>query len=341
MQRGERPHVWVLCGGASSERDVSLRSGAAVAKALSRAAASGAWHGSVDTVVIDPEGSWLTPSGHLPELQALSCLEERHVIFIAMHGGRGEDGRLQSVLEAAGVRYTGSGPAASALCMDKRATRSVFADEGLRVPRGRLVSTLSGEDSGAGVLLRQLEELSPSSAGWFVKPNAGGSSEGVTFVDSADGILPAIARILDSGDRALVEERILGVEVSVGVIGRTGEDLRALPTVEIHPRSSGWFDADEKYSESGAEEVCPPERISPEVDEELRRAALRAHVGTGCHSHSRTDFIVREDGVFFALEIKTIPGMTERSLLPLEAAAAGMDYESLCLELLRIARPHA
>ena len=332
--------MWVLSGGDSSEREVSLRSGAAVTRALERASAAGAWVGEVASVVLQEDGRWSTPSGLTTELEALSMLTEDHVAFIALHGGRGEDGRLQAVLESAGARYTGSGPAASTLCMDKRAARSVFVDEGLRVPHGRLVSTLSSEDSDAGLLLRELEELSQGGAGWFVKPNTGGSSEGVSYVERASDLLPAVARVLEGGDRALVEARVMGLEVSVGVIGRTGHDLRALPTVEIRPRSSGWFDVEEKYSDAGALEVCPPELVAPGVDEELRIAALKAHVGMGCHSHSRTDFIVREDGIFFALEINTIPGMTERSLLPLEAAAAGMEYDALCLELLRLAGPH-
>jgi D-alanine-D-alanine ligase len=152
----------------------------------------------------------------------------------------------------------------------------------------------------------------------------------------ADDLLPAIATVLAEGDRALVEGLVRGVEVSVGVIGHLGRDLRPLPTVEIRPRSAGWFDPTEKYAASGAEEICPPESVPPGVDEELRMLAARAHVATGCRGYSRTDFIVTERAEIFALEINTLPGLTERSLLPLEAAAAGMSFESLCLEILRL-----
>ena len=333
-----RETVWVVSGGASSEREVSLRSGAAVTAALQRAADTGAWFGVVHSVTITEDGEWLTPDGALSELDALKSLGDQHTCFLALHGGRGEDGRLQAVLESAGVRYTGSGPASSALCMDKRATRGVLIDEGVPVPPGRLVSALSAEGSDASNLLQELVDLSPHGAGWFVKPNTGGSSEGIALVRDPSELLPAVARVLDSGDRALVEARVAGVEVSVGVLGEQGSDLRALPTVEILPQGSEWFDVQEKYSESGAVEVCPPEHVAPDVDERLRMAALRAHVGAGCYGHSRVDFIVCDSGDFFALEVNTIPGMTERSLLPLEAAASGMTYEALCLELLRLAR---
>jgi len=331
----------VLSGGTSSEREVSLRSGEAVVGALRVAADSGAWEGTVTSVVIEEDGTWNTPDGRLKELDALRDLGAEHVVFIALHGGRGEDGRLQAVLESAGVRYTGSGPSASALCMDKRAARGVLLDEGLNVPPGLLVPRLLSGDTDQARLQRELEELSPNGDGWFVKPNKGGSSAGVTRVMEPGGLLAAISTVLESGDSALVERLIRGVEVSVGVIGVLGRDLRALPTVEIQPQGSDWFDEAEKYAASGAVEVCPPENIPHSVDEDLRRSALRAHVATGCRGHSRTDFMVTEGGDIYALEVNTIPGLTERSLLPLEAAAAGMNFQSLCLEMLRLASSDA
>lgn len=327
----------MLAGGNSSEREVSLRSGQAVVDALQGASKASRWSGTVLPVTLDWDGCWSMPGGAMPELEALNSLGPNHIIFNALHGGRGENGQLQAVLETANVCYTGSGPASSALCMDKRATRGALTDEGLRVPPGLLVGSVSAEDSGHVRLQQALESLSPHGAGWFIKPNQGGSSAGITRALSSDDLLPAIISIMDSGDRALVEAAILGAEFSVGVVGIEGVDLRALPPVEIQPRNASWFDQDEKYKPDGASEVCPPEDLSPETDEELRQTAVRAHIATGCRGYSRTDFMVTTDGEIYTLEVNTLPGLTERSLLPLEAAAAGMNFESLCLEILRLA----
>ncbi len=307
-------------------------------QALELAAERGAFEGSACSVVIGSDGLWETPAGRLSELDAVKEMGPEHIAFLALHGGRGEDGRLQAVLESAGVRYTGSGPAASALCMDKRAARGVLLDEGIQVPPGLLIDSISSEDSVQARLQQRLEGLSPRGHGWFVKPNSGGSSAGIARVLEACDLIPAVASILAGGERALVEGLIRGVEVSVGVIGESGRDLRALPTVEIQPKTSGWFDTKEKYASAGAVEICPPENIPPAVDEELRMLAVRAHVATDCRGYSRSDFIVTETAEIYALEVNTIPGLTERSLLPLEAAAAGMNFESLCLEILRLAR---
>jgi D-alanine-D-alanine ligase len=296
----------------------------------------------VETAVLEEDGSWTWRGERQSELTALQALrrERDTTVFLALHGGRGEDGRIQALLESAQVRYTGSGPAASSLCMDKRAARGVLVDEGLRVPPAQLVSQLPADADSRARLQQALAELSGEEAGWFVKPNLGGSSAGIQRVQSADGLLAAVSLILELGDRALVEAAILGTELSVGVLGIEGVDLRALPPVEIRPRSAGWFDAVEKYDvERGAIEVCPPQSVSPKVDERLREQALRAHTATGCRCYSRTDFIVTAEDEIVALEVNTLPGLTARSLLPLEALCAGMDFESLCLEILRLAGP--
>jgi D-alanine-D-alanine ligase len=287
---------------------------------------------------LDVGGDWILDGVKLPELVALQGLDPETVVFLALHGGRGEDGRIQAVLECANLRYTGSGPAASSLCMDKRAARGVLKDEGLAVPAGKLVDHLPAEVDLLAVLRQSLMDLSPSGSAWFVKPNRGGSSAGVRRVVDADELIPAVAAVLAEGDRALVEAAVVGVELSVGVLGVAGVDLRALPPVEIRPRAGGWFDPKEKYDEAcGAEEICPTEGVSASVDERLRECALRAHVATGCRGYSRTDFIARADGEVFALEVNTLPGLTARSLLPLAAQCAGMDFESLCVEILRLA----
>jgi len=333
-------HVLVLSGGDSSERDVSLRSGQAVREALEQAAQGGLWGGDVETAVLEGDGTWCWRGESWSELSALQAMAPQTVVFLALHGGRGEDGRIQAALESAGLRYTGSGPAASSLCMDKRATRGVLLDEGLSVPPARLVSRLPADADDRARLEQALRALSEGDEGWFVKPNQGGSSAGIHRVHHPDGLLDAASAVLEGGDRALVEAAVSGVELSVGVLGIAGVDLRALPPVEIQPKNAGWFDGTEKYDESnGAREVCPPENVPPEIDERLRELAVRAHTGTGCRGYSRTDFIATPAGEIVALEVNTLPGLTVRSLLPLEASCAGMDFESLCLEILRLAGP--
>ena len=330
--------VLVLSGGDSAERAVSLRTGEAVTQALLGAAHGDAWSAVVETAVMEEDGSWTWRGESWSELSALQALDSGTIVFLALHGGRGEDGRIQSVLESAGLRYTGSGPAASSLCMDKRATRVVLSDEGLLVPPGRLISRMPGDADGLARLEQALVALSGGEEGWFVKPNRGGSSDGVHHVQSKADLMPAVSRVLESCGRALVEGAVPGVELSVGVLGVEGVDLRALPPVEIRPMNSGWFDATQKYDEvSGAEEICPPESVSPDTVERLRGAALRAHAAAGCRGYSRTDFIVTPQAEIVALEVNTLPGLTKRSLLPLEASCSGMDFESLCLEILRLA----
>jgi len=330
--------VVVLSGGESTEREVSLRSGEAVREALEAATHDHGWAGKVEPAVLEADGTWLWRGEPWTELAAVNALEPETTVFLALHGGRGEDGRIQAVLQSAGIRYTGSGPAASAICMDKRATRGVLMDEGIVVPPARLVHELPADLDGRARLQQDLMDLSPGGDGWFVKPNSGGSSVGIARVRDSELLLPAISEVHRSGERALVEAAIQGAELSVGVIGEVGVDLRPLPPVEIRPKHSDWFDPSEKYDEhDGAQEVCPPESVSADVDERVRQAAIKAHVSTGCRGYSRTDFIATSDELIYALEVNTLPGLTARSLLPLEAASAGMSFESLCLEILRLA----
>ena len=321
--------VAVLLGGRSSEREVSLRSGNAVLRALAG--------GSVERVLaleIEPDGRWKFEGRSLSALEALAAVPRGTLFFLALHGGEGEDGSIQGLLGTQGFRHTGSGVGASALCMDKQHTRAVLAAEGLRVARGRLVRPLEWRAARASVLA---EIAAFGGQGCVVKPNRGGSSVDTFVVEDARQLEPRITRVLETGDLALVEERIQGIETTCAVLGNATGELRALTPVEIVPKPGRFFDYKEKYDAQGAQEFCPPRSITEALVHELEALALRAHRATGCDGYSRTDFFVPAEGAPVVLEVNTLPGLTDRSLLPLSAARHGFSFEELCLEILALA----
>jgi len=326
--------VVVLFGGRSSERDVSLASGAAVATAL-RDVGDGRGPARVVTVEIAASGVWiLEAEKHSPE-EALSRLPREAVYFLALHGGEGEDGTIQGLLGATGRAHTGSGVAASALCMTKSWTRAVLAQAGLRVAPGHAIDAAQWA-SARGAALDLARSL--SSSGFVVKPDRGGSSVATFVLDGAEGLEPAIETVLATGDRALVEARIVGSECTVGVLGNRGHAAALMP-VEIVPKEGRFFDYEEKYNAGGASEHCPPRGIDESMCAVLRELAEKAHRATDCEGQSRVDFIVpRIGGAPVVLEINTLPGMTARSLLPLAALHAGLSYRDLCLHLVELAR---
>jgi D-alanine-D-alanine ligase len=320
----------VLHGGTSGEREVSLGSGRAVLEALAGEAAL-----RVHDVEVTEAGAWRVGGRELAPHEALAALPEGALCFLALHGGAGEDGTLQAFLEVCGRRYTGSGVAASALCMDKHLTRLALAAEGLRTARGLLVTPRAWRDARAGTLARAAELLGD---GVFAKPRWGGSSVGMRFVEDARALEEALDGLVGAGEQVLLEARVRGVECTCAVLGNRGDELRALPLVEIVPRGAGWFDYREKYDAAGAEELCPPRSIDEATCAQVQALALRAHEAAGCDGYSRTDFIVPADGgAPVALEINTLPGLTPRSLVPQAAAAAGMGFRALCLEIARLA----
>ncbi len=321
--------VAVLLGGRSSEREVSLKSGAAVLRAL-----AGGSVGRLLALEIEPDGRWRFEGRSLSALEALAAVPRETVFFLALHGGEGEDGSIQGLLATQGFRHTGSGVGASALCMHKQHTRAVLADAGLRVARGRLVQPLEWRAQRVRILA-ELAALSTS--GFVVKPNRGGSSVDTFVLDDARALEARVARVLETGDLALVEERIRGSEATCAVLGNASGELRALTPVEIVPKAGRFFDYEEKYSAQGAQEFCPPRSLPAAVVAELGELALRAHRATGCDGYSRTDFFVPAEGAPVVLEVNTLPGLTDRSLLPLAAAQQGLSFAELCLEILALA----
>jgi len=332
-ERLARTSVVVLYGGTSDERAVSLVSGRAVSDALAARGRPDRGEGPREVLDVEvlADGRWRVGDADLAPERALARLPAAALFFVGLHGGAGEDGTLQGFLELAGRAYTGSGVAASALCMDKSAARAVFAARGLRVAPGLCVAAAEWRASGAACLAA----LPASSSGWYVKPKRGGSSVSTFSVARRSAVAPAVERVLASGDDALVEATVRGLEATVGVVGNRASGLAVLPPVEIHPRSGSFFDYREKYSEDGAEEICPPRDLDADATLALSRAARVAFEAAGCEGYARVDFIVPDGhpGEPVVLEANTLPGFTPRSLLPRAAAAAGADFRRLCLEL--------
>ncbi|MED6335121.1 MAG: D-alanine--D-alanine ligase [Planctomycetota bacterium] len=334
MSGAETRPVVVLMGGRSGEREVSLASGAAVMQALESA-------GRTDLLAVEVgcDGCWRWNGGECDPAGALASLPVDAVFFLAVHGGEGEDGTLQGLLRACGRTHTGSGVAASALCMDKAAARAVLAQSGLAVAPGVLVSARSWRECGPAMLDHL---LCLGADGWFVKPNGGGSSIGIRRVLDSAGLGAAVDAVLAEAGTVLVEALVEGREASCPVLGNTGSRARSLCPVEIVPREGSFFDYAEKYDERcGAQEIVPPTGLSPDTCSRLREMALRAHEATGCSGASRTDFIVPLEGPGagdpVVLEVNTLPGLTPRSLLPKAAAVEGLGFDELCCELLTLA----
>ncbi len=289
--------IGVLLGGVSSEREVSLRTGEAVLKALRE------------------RGHDAIPSYVDGDIDVALRQEQIDVAFIALHGRLGEDGCVQGLLELLGIPYTGSDVMASALAMHKGKAKELFRLHNLPTPA---YYTLTADDLG---------DL-PGAHGDFgfpcvVKPIREGSSVGVAICQSLEELAPAVERALCFDHEVLVERFIAGREVSVAVL-----DNRALGACEIAPRE-GFYDYQNKYTKGATFYFVPP-RLSPERYGGVLAQAVRAHMALGCAGASRVDMIVSDSGNEFILEVNTVPGLTPTSLLPKIADAAGISFGELC-----------
>jgi D-alanine-D-alanine ligase len=294
----------VLMGGVSSEREVSLRSGAAVAGGL-RARGHTVHEAVVEDRTLASLGD-VTPD----------------VVFIALHGAFGEDGEVQGLLDARGLRYTGAGPEASRRALDKLLTKETFASAGVPTPP---YVAFSREDADADALAATL--------GYpvVVKPANEGSSVGVAIARDREGLGGAIERALSFGPRGLAERHVAGKELHVGILGS-----EALPVVWVRPARE-FYDYEAKYGQAGTVYVCPAP-LDAAADAAVRDAAQRAFAALGCRHFGRVDILLASDGTPFVLEVNTIPGFTETSLLPKAAAAAGIPFPELCDTIARMAR---
>lgn len=330
--------VVVLMGGVSSEREVSLRSGAAIAAAL-RQNDDGRGPARVVEIEIRADATWwIAGEAHSAE-EVMERTTRDAVWFLGLHGGAGEDGTIQGLLAALGRRHTGSTVGSSALCMSKRWTRDVLAAAGITVAPGLVIQPLDWKNRRDDVLARA---AALGTNGYAIKPDRGGSSVATFLVRDRGELADKIGRVLATGDLALVEARVVGAEATCAVLGNARGSLRALTPVEIVPKDGRFFDYEEKYSASGAAEHCPPRGITPATCARMQELAARAFVAAGCDGYARIDFMIPRDergveGEPVALEINTLPGMTDRSLLPLAAREAGLDFRDLCLEILALA----
>lgn len=304
-----RLRVALLCGGRSSEREVSLKSGAQVAGAL------------------NPERYEVKkydPATDLPQLIAEA--PNLDVALIIMHGRWGEDGTIQGLLELLGLPYQGSGVMASAIAMNKEVSKALYRQAGLEVPRALFFSRQDAIDPQAIIAELGLPLV--------IKPVTEGSSIGVTVARDEEQLQTGIQVALSYDRRVLVEEFIQGIEVTAGVLGN--DNLQALPLVEIVPGSDyPFFNYDAKYLPGATTEIVPA-RLSPELTAKVQECGLKAHQALGCRGYSRTDTIVR-DGRVYVLETNTIPGMTATSLFPQAAKAAGLDFPALLDRLIELA----
>jgi D-alanine-D-alanine ligase len=309
-----RARVGVLMGGHSAERDVSLKTGAAVYGALLRR--------GYDAVTID-----VGPSLYK---DLMDC--EVRIAFLALHGAGGEDGSIQGFLESLRVPYTGSGVRASAIGMHKVVTKTLLAAHGIPVPAGCVVTR--GKSSSSADVLRRARLAWPV----VVKPPSQGSTIGVTIAKQPSQWKAALALAHRYEEEAMVEAYIPGHEVTVGVVPGNQKKpyrLEALPAVEI-VAPDGFYDFSAKYQKGRTEYLCPAP-LSAEVARRIRELAVETYRILGCEGAARVDFRITPKGKPYVLEINTVPGMTETSLLPMAAARAGITYEALTERILQSA----
>ena len=294
-------NIAVMLGGPSAEREVSLRTGAGVAKALRTLGHS--------VTEVDPKDSTFT----LPP--------KTDVVFLALHGTYGEDGVVQQELEKLGVPYTGCDSKASRIAFDKVLTKQRCLEAG--IPTAKFIVVES--------------EKTPWPMGWqppvVVKPVRQGSSVGLQFVERVADWSESLREAFRYDTQLLAEEKIIGRETTVGILADT-----ALPIVEVRPKSGG-YDYRNKYTAGNTDYFCPAD-FDAAVTRAIQEAALGAFRAIGGRDYSRVDVMVRANGEPIVLEVNTLPGMTETSLLPKAAAAAGISYAQLCQKMIDLALQH-
>ena len=343
-------NIVVLCGGLSAERDVSLCTGSLVAQALIRKG-----HNAVLADVIadydikdndykkyietctDREAKVYTVSKQAPDLKKIRAEVEARgkglfgknvlnlcmaadIVFMALHGGEGEDGRIQAALDLFGVKYTGSNSLGSAVAMSKRYTKQVFEINNILSPQYRTIFESDYTD--------QLVEETKLPC--VVKTSGGGSSIGVYIAESKQSLKKALDEAFLLEDTVILEEYIKGVEYTCGVFNGVG-----LPVVEIRP-NEGFYDYEHKYQAGTTVEICPAPSLNEEQAKKMQDISVKAHKALDLDVYSRADFIMDSKGDMYCLESNTLPGMTPTSLLPQEAAAVGIDYDELCHQMVML-----
>lgn len=333
-------NILVLAGGLSPERNVSLSSGSLIASALRRRGHKVLLLDVYEDCVIDgkdpsrmftlEEGETFLVSELVPDLEDIKrknggrealigngVLELCHfadVVYIALHGAMGENGQLQATLDNFGIKYTGSGYVGSLLAMDKDISKKILVQAGVRTPKWIYAKA---DNCDVDDILARI------GLPCVVKPVSGGSSVGVSIVNTREELEKAFCDACKYEANLIVEEKIEGREFTCGIL----ED-RVLPPVEIIPKE-GFYDYKNKYQKGATTEICPAPMSERELAD-ISEATSRAFEALRLSGYSRFDFIMDKDGAFWCLEANTLPGMTPTSLFPQEAAAVGIGYDELC-----------
>ena len=335
--------IVVLAGGISTEREISIVSGTQVCKALrsrghqailvdvyfgredadpmqaftdeydvdAAAAYARSFDGQVEKSIQEGKAFFGT--------NVIALCQAADVVFLALHGENGENGKVQAAFDLLGIRYTGSGYLGSAIAMDKGLSKQLFWQNEVPTP--------------AGFILRKGEDISLEAHGMtlpcVVKPCCGGSSIGVTIVRTEDEFKSALDEAFKWEDNLIIEEYVEGREFSIGVI-----DYKALPIIEIAP-IQGFYDYKNKYKAGSAVETCPAE-LPEEITKQMQHYAERVAEVLGLNTYSRSDFLLNKNNEIYCLEANTLPGMTPTSLLPQEAGVLGINFNQLCEKLIEI-----
>ncbi len=343
-------NIVVLAGGLSTERDVSFKTGSMVAKALKenghKVILLDVFMGYSDkeediTGIFDRADEFSMKVEDIPEIapdlekvkasrkdqspcffgpNVIKMCSMADIVFMALHGENGENGKIQAAFDLFGIKYTGSDYLSSAVAMNKDIAKQFFVANGIPTPRGIAMTKEHREDD-----ISKLDVKLPC----VVKPCCGGSSIGVTIVNDASEFVKALDDAFKWENELVIEEYVKGREFSVGVI-----EGKALPIIEIAP-IQGFYDYKNKYKAGSAVETCPAE-LSAEITAQMQRYAEQAAKVIGLDTYSRIDFLLNEDNEMFCLEANTLPGMTPTSLLPQEAGVIGINFNKLCDQLIEI-----
>jgi len=296
-------NVAVIFGGKSKEREVSLKSGRGIADALKTK--------GCNVIEIDYTSK-----------NFISLLTGIDVVYIALHGRYGEDGRIQGLLDMLEIPYVGSGVLASALAMNKAKSKRIFEYYGIRVAKDLIVNQKND------VTLETTKIDTQFTYPIVVKPNQEGSTIGLSIVNSKEDLEQAIKNALSFDSEVLIEEYIDGTEVTVAIL-EADDHIEALPIIEIVPNKNKYYDYESKYAPGGSDHIIPA-RIDSNTEEIVKKWAIEAHKLLGCENFSRVDFIIPSDGTApVILEVNTLPGMTETSLYPDAAKSVGISYEDI------------
>ena len=309
MKKNNFGRVGVFAGGPSNEREISLRSGKAVYDALIQE--------GIEAVFLDVQD----------DICDIIKNNNIDVAFIALHGRFGEDGSVQKILEDAHIPYTGSGVEASRLALDKVASKQAFRDNGIPTP-DYIVFDRDHFYAEGGI-----ESAYKIGIPAVVKPQLEGSSIGLSIAKDKNSLKEAIDKAFEYGDKILIEEYVSGRELTVGIL-----DDEPLPAIEIITRE-GVYDYKAKYNDPQTKYLVPAP-LGKEALQKAQALGKRSHTVLGCRSFSRVDMIMDKSGEIFVLEVNTIPGMTERSLLPKAAGAAGVTFNKLCTKFIENALNH-